>query len=511
MLSHRTMVHNTERLTRILASGHPAVGVTVSRETVEALGARTVAGLPDSATVLAFAGRLRPLLDTLGDGHAMLWPRGARWRALLQPPRRVLPLSLKPADDGHLRVAGVSPTLRGALVDPARADSLTYDSLLRGRAVLSIDGEVAGNLVAESSWFTGGSDGVNRSGQRAYATERLGGHLAWSRGPRDRFAVTLATRRGDTTVVLPAFDPVAWRRGRPQPTLDDQAVDSATTTTPADTIGARRVARSARTARPPRRMRPSRRSRAINYGFDSTRRVAVAQVATFAAPGDPFNVWWPYALRRTVRQMRRDGARAVVLDLRGNGGGRTANVARLLRYLVAERTPVYGPWTFPVGGWVRADAAYKPFLLPSLLLGRGPRRRFGRVMRHAVRPRGPSRRVGLPLVVLSDAQTFSAAATTAAVLRSTGRAVVAGEESGGGYAQTFAGLFSRKRLGRSGLQLRLPAFHIPLAVDPSVQPLDRGVLSDVPLALTEADLRDPRDLVLLGALELAARAQQTGG
>ena len=460
LVAREAMERDARRIARRLRLAHPAVGRTASAGALDATLAGILADLPDTATALAFARRVRPLLDALRGGHVGLYPRGRRWRSVgSRPDAAAFPLSPRRLTDGRIVAARLAPGI---------------DSALLGEEIVAIDGEPVAALLAEAEALGGGSDGPNLTGAAERAARRLPAHLAWRDGARDTFHVELRPG-GD-----PGADPYAA-------TLPAYR--------PADHPRARERDRARR-----RRWRP------LGYGFDTARRVAVIDVNSFSGY-DPLNLRWPVATRRAFRRARREGAAALVLDLRGNGGGRSANVATLLRQVVREPTPLYGAWSMPRSGWRGASLANKVLLAPSAALARGDSARFGRWMRHRVRPR---RRGGFdgPVVALVDGGTFSAAAVTAAVLKSSGRATLVGQEAGGNYHETYAGLFTTVPLRGAGLRLRLPHLLIPVAVDPRVQGFGVSLQPDVAWPVTREAVLSGVDEVLLRGLEEAGAASR---
>ena len=459
LLDRGAMARDVRKLERTLRLTHPAVGRTASAQDLVATRERILADLPDSATVLAFAGAVQPLLDTLRGGHVGIYPRGIGRGSRRSARRSRLPLSPRRLTDGRVVVAQVA---EGS------------DTALIGEEVVAVEGQPIAGLLDEISRFGGGSDGPNVTGVAERAARRIPSYLAWRDGARDTFHVEL-------------------RRGAPATGREAAWPPYAVALPAAGTAGGR--GGNARERRRRRAWRP------LGYGFDADRGVAVLDVNSFSGY-DPLNFRWPIALRRAVARARRDGARGLVLDLRGNGGGRSANVATLLRQVVVEPTPLYGPWTLPRSGWLNASPINRVLLGANVLAARGEDARFGRWMRHRVKPR--RRGFAGRVVVLIDGGTFSAAAATAAVLKSSRRATLVGREAGGNYHETYAGLFSTVALRDSGLVLRVPHLLIPVAVDPSVQSFGESLQPDVAWPLRREALLTDTDEVLLLGLELAA-------
>jgi hypothetical protein len=105
-------------------------------------------------------------------------------------------------------------------------------------------------------------------------------------------------------------------------------------------------------------------------------------------------------------------ASALILDLRGNGGGDPDTVAFICSYLLDDRTHLN------TMHWRTGERAEQSWTLPHV-----PGARFGGTK---------------PVYVLIDRRTFSGAEELAYDLQQLGRAVVVGEPSGGG-AQPYEG------------------------------------------------------------------------
>ncbi len=453
-LSNKAMHKDLFRLEQSIRKTHPAVGYTVSDESLLSLRDKIDSRLPQQATTLEYAQLIYPLLDTVQGGHIGLYPRGALLRHNYQSRKHVLPLSLKQLDSGPIVISALKPG---------------QDSSLLGAEVLFINGQPINKLVAEANVFAGGSDGHNRSGARDRAITNLPTFLRWTLGKQDSFQVKL--RMADRDSMLTAYSLATIAKTQK---AEDTEVQ----------------------------LRPKNREKTINYGFDASRKTAVIDLNSFSGY-DPLNFIFPMVLKGVLAKAEKDSAQTIILDLRDNGGGRSANVLKVLRYFVRDETKVFDPWTMPSSGWARASLLNKAiFTIPVLTAKKGTAR-FGRFMRHKIKPHKKS--FDGKLIVLINSGSFSAATITGSILKSNDRAILMGQEAGGNYHETYAGLFSMIGLRRSGLVVRMPHLLIPASVDESKQPFGKTLEPDIAVPITVQDVFDPRDRLLLQALELSVR------
>ena len=184
-------------------------------------------------------------------------------------------------------------------------------------------------------------------------------------------------------------------------------------------------------------------------------------------------------LRETVRTVVHQKSAALIIDVRGNGGGMDALGLQLFAHLAS------GPFQYYRSLRVRVDSTERPFTgHPNL----------GTHQPDAVNYRGR-------VVVLMDGGSFSTTAEFLAAVRASGRATFVGEESGGAECGNTSGRSVMVTLPNSGLLL-----HIPLVRYDTAIPCDgrgRGILPDVAVPVTVQDLLAGRDPQMARAVQIA--------
>lgn len=255
------------------------------------------------------------------------------------------------------------------------------------------------------------------------------------------------------------------------------------------------------------------------YAFQPARRkgTAILTLRTFDYESMPEGeAGYQAFLEATFRALRKAGTGDLLLDLRGNTGGNASAVTELLGYLLPKRFQAIERYevvsnraftflahsdqasAFPAGveDRIYADLDGNFYITNHELLDSAeivPRRQQfqGR------------------LWVLTDGATASAAALTAALLRSAGRATFLGSETSGCYygcTGGFSGNFHVVTLPNSQVQVVIPTVKFTYAVQPT-EPAGRGTIPDIPLAPQHmAEFQQGPAFILekaLAAIELA--------
>jgi hypothetical protein len=217
--------------------------------------------------------------------------------------------------------------------------------------------------------------------------------------------------------------------------------------------------------------------------FVSGRNIAHLRVRAFAGAA------YPDQIEAAFRTLRDSGTTALILDLRGNGGGDDLYGALLVsqftdrpfRYFdrihVTTIRPSFATWRPSSFEELRdgtvADPAGGYLVTPRLHEG--------------VSERSPSSYPFLGrVIVLLDGGTFSTAADVTAVLHNMGRATFVGVESGGGYYGNTSGLNALIVPRHSRLRLRIPMYGYWNAVSAGEQ--GRGTRPDHAVERRTADV-----------------------
>jgi hypothetical protein len=232
--------------------------------------------------------------------------------------------------------------------------------------------------------------------------------------------------------------------------------------------------------------------------FDNT---AIARLRIRAFGGEKF----PATLDSAFRFLREKGTKALILDLRGNGGGVDEYGALLVSYFSEQPFRYFD--NIRVTTIAPSFATWLPRTFEAMRAGTVPDPSGGfRVtpLHHpGVGEQQPASNPFLgKLVVLIDGGSFSTTADVAAHLRSRGRATFVGEETAGTYEGNTSGLNALIVLPNSGLRLKIMMYGYWNAVRPPDKQ-GRGTLPDYLVARRVGDLLRGRDLALEQAITLA--------
>jgi C-terminal processing protease CtpA/Prc len=202
--------------------------------------------------------------------------------------------------------------------------------------------------------------------------------------------------------------------------------------------------------------------------------VAVLTVGTFETGKEKFDDF----LESSFAEINRKQCKALIIDLRNNGGGADGNGAALYSYLTNKSFSYYSSLE-------AVQRKIRPEEHPQLQLQQPAANPF----------------LGKAYFLING-NSFSATAEFSAVARSEKRGVFIGEETGGGYYGNTSGYDRLVVLPNTDIRVDVPLIKYTMAVRPAEYP-DRGIIPEYPVGRTLADMMAGRDVVLAYALNLA--------
>ncbi|WP_343570964.1 S41 family peptidase [Sphingobacterium sp.] len=246
-----------------------------------------------------------------------------------------------------------------------------------------------------------------------------------------------------------------------------------------------------------------RMSKQLSFPVKGDSSVALLKVVDFSY-GRPKD-----AYRRIFDRLKLNSVQRLILDLRGNLGGRLSDVRELYSYLVEEdkfqfvqpavitskfNLPFYQikglpGWSYPI---------LSPFIIPSAVVSwtksfSKDGINYTHLTGSKVEKSKGSRYRG-DLFVLIDGGTFSAASLIATNLKVGKRAVFVGEETGGAANGTVAGSLPVLKLPNSHLRWRFGLMDVKPYYQVSEE--GRGVMPDIPVVRSVDDVIKGKDPVL---------------
>lgn len=231
--------------------------------------------------------------------------------------------------------------------------------------------------------------------------------------------------------------------------------------------------------------------------------IAVLTIRSFGDDPDKTRPRYPEFLAAAFRAIEEKKCPGLVIDLRGNGGGRDEYGKSLFAH-VMDRPFLYY-WAletkkdrydlFRYTSETAKDA--RELSQPLKKNARGWFDVLGHPNSGLQQPEEP--RFKGRVAILIDGGSFSATGETTSAFHYHKKAVFFGEECGAGYYGNTSGFMVTATLPHSRLQIRVPLVLYTMAVDG--YPRDRGIVPDFPVTPTIEDVLAGRDVVLERALE----------
>jgi C-terminal processing protease CtpA/Prc len=241
-----------------------------------------------------------------------------------------------------------------------------------------------------------------------------------------------------------------------------------------------------------------------NQSFRFLKDTEIAQIRIRLFVGDDYPKW----LEDTFRTLREKGTRALVIDLRGNGGGQDMYGAMLASYLTDKPFRYFDHINVKsINPSFKAHCDWDADFEIKLRNGTTPNPAGGFSLTEKLHEGLTEQRPGKypflgKVYVLIDGGTFSTAADVCAVIHHLKRATFIGEETGGGYYGNNSGLLTMLTLPNSKFRVRLPMYEYWNAV-PGYDGKRRGTRPDYVVPTRAANLLLGVDEQLNFALRLA--------
>ena len=454
-LAPAAMAADLRLLATAIAENHPSAYRYRRKEEVDALFERAAQRLAGPLDIFSFYRIVAPVMAGLRDGHS-----NVRLPTAIDGPYRettpLLPLRFHLAG-GRLYVA------RDLRDKPAGALALA------GREVLTIDGRPVRAILAELMRMLPGDGTIPSSRIAALRTLRFNSLFGLRYGWSGTYRLKL---RGAGRAVTLEGQPIALTTRIWEQRFPGEAIP-----------------------------RPAR------LAFEDAGATAILTIPSFAGHADlERKVPLGGFLDEAFAAIQARGARSLLIDLRGNGGGRDELGLKLLSFLMDR------PFTYYRGLFLnRRDISFAghvdrwPGPVPDDIAATDEQGRL-RLISHPVlgEHRPAERRFGGRVFILMDGASFSTTAEFLSLAHFHRRATFIGEESGGGYYGDTGGVVLDLTLPNSGLRIRLPMVRYELAVQ-GFAPADRGVPPDHLVEPVIADLVSGRDRAMELALSLARR------
>lgn len=236
----------------------------------------------------------------------------------------------------------------------------------------------------------------------------------------------------------------------------------------------------------------------------STGYLRVDTFVNYRKPTDPVALYG-----KALRELRKSGARALILDLRRNGGGSNDAALALIDALTTSpyvfqsamryRAVRYGDLPRYISTWGNRDALFNPPLERFIEKDDGWFDLRPELAPQELLPRQPAADpFSGPLIILSGPLNASGATMVISKLRDMGRAQILGEPSGGSGDGPTAGTIFNLRLPNSHISVRIPLVFNKLAVR-NFAPKG-GLKPDILVVERAADVRNGVDRQLQRAV-----------
>lgn len=441
-------------LEKVSACMHPVYGIYHSRHFYDSLFRSFSGSLTDSLTEKQFRIKLKLVAGNLRCGHTEIIASKKTIKHLRKKKFNFSPYLFMPVGDTLYMAAALN-----------KKDSL----IKKGARITKINGIPADSIIRYSRRFIS-TDGFNKTMPEYYIQWNFNPFYLSLFGRPDTFNVEYSSGNKIQKIHYPAIRlkqlPVVIKN----PISDSSYIKL-------------------------------KRAKCFYNSVGANKKAFVIRVKAFSFVG------YKRAYRKMFRKANAVKPDALVLDLRGNGGGSLANSYKLLSYLLDStytQTLKTGIRNYPYRKYTRGNFSFRFTKFALRMLGSYKHRNDTACFTMRIKPNRRHHYSG-KLYVLINGASFSASGLVSAYLKKRPNTVIVGEETGGAMEGCNAGITPYYTLPNTGIRVRMPAFRVVHDVSP--EPTGHGVIPDIKIKYAIQDIFARRDLEMQKILELINSAQ----
>ncbi len=354
------------------------------------------------------------------------------------------------------------------------------DSMLKYGMQLKSVNRIPATTIRDSIFRFISSDGFNTT---VKYTRMNGNFSAWHRliyGLYDKYEFIYVDSAGnDRTIVLPLYEPLK------------------------DTLR-RRFVRAGAPAAPAPQVNAAERLRRLI--IDSSNNSALMLINSFENKAHLVGFF-----KSSFRQLRKEGIKNLVIDIRNNGGGNISRSALLGKFIADKPFKVCdtafsvkrGGFTY--GGYIQHKFFYSLMMKLFTHKKKDGKYHFNYLERHFYKPKKRNHFNG-DVYVLTAGNTFSASTLFINHVQHQQNVKIIGDETGGGYYGSTAINIPDLTLPNSRIRVRLPLYR--LVIDKDRLKTGRGFFPDYNVSVTTESLRKRYDIKMEFVKKLIAEKKQ---
>lgn len=470
-----------------LQKHHPKLYQYISKERLDFKIDSVKNSISEPLNSKQFYKKLAPVIKTIGQGHISVIPPQLKQERRVRKEYRDKKFNFGTLDFDYIE--------QHLLITAAK----DVDTLLIGSEVVEINGETPQQLIAAYNKNIA-SDGYNKTLFQTFVASRFQRFYYRDKGFQDSLNVTFKNKDSIFSKVF------KWKE-KEKP--EDKIVDSVVKVKEIKiTKEDRRIKRKEQKVK-----RKFDRDHGLVFGTDKYKRnfnfigkdstVAYMKIRGFS--DGPFETFYEESF------MKMDSLKTenLIIDLRDNGGGRLTEINELYSYLIDKE------YTFinesevnsrtPMLSFILANGS--PFILKGIGVVLSPFIAVHNLIKTTKRDdkiyyRFKQSKLQQPkenpykgnVYVLINGNSFSASSIISTHLKATNRATFVGQETGGAYNGTVAGVFKNYKLPHSNIRVNMGLMQMEAPY--KIEPNGYGVLPDVEIKSSLVDFENKKDAAI---------------